>query len=163
MTALFVREATPSGRHRYHPATPQLIALTAAKAIEPRTGQTLSSPRVTRDWLKLRYSAAEAEVFGMLMLDNRHRLIESAELFYGTIDGANVHPREVVKKVLACNAAAVILFHNHPSGVVEPSRADEAITLRLRDALALIDVRVLDHLIVGGNECCSLAERGVLP
>jgi DNA repair protein RadC len=101
-------------------------------------------------------------VFCVLFLTNRHRVIAFEEMFRGTIDGATVHPREVVKQALRLNAAAVILAHNHPSGVSEPSRADEAITRRLRDALALVDIRVLDHLIVGGSEITSLAERGLL-
>ncbi|HEV2700046.1 MAG TPA: JAB domain-containing protein, partial [Steroidobacteraceae bacterium] len=94
--------------------------------------------------------------------DTRHRLIAFEELFRGTIDGASVHPREVVRQTLARNSAAVILAHNHPSGVAEPSQADELITQRLRDALALVDVRVLYHLIVGGDRCMSFAERGLL-
>ncbi len=102
------------------------------------------------------------ELFCCLHLDNRHRLIAFEELFRGTIDGASVHPREVVKQALARNAAAMILAHNHPSGVAEPSRADELITRRLREALALVDIPVLDHLIVAGNSCVSLAERGLL-
>jgi DNA repair protein RadC len=95
-------------------------------------------------------------------LDVRHRLIAFEELFRGTVDGASVHRREVVKQALARNAAAVILAHNHPAGVAEPSEADELITHRLRDALALVDVRVLDHIIVGDGRCMSFAERGLL-
>ena len=103
------------------------------------------------------------EMFGALFLDNRHRVIEFHELFRGTIDGASVYPREVVKQVLACNAAAVIFLHNHPSGEPEPSAADEQITYRLRDALCLIDVRVLDHIVVGsGGRTVSFAERGLI-
>jgi DNA repair protein RadC len=98
----------------------------------------------------------------MLVLDNRHRLIEYVELFRGTVDGASVHPREVVKETLKRNGAAVIFAHNHPSGHAEPSQADELITRRLRDALALIDVRVLDHFIVGDDKTLSFAERGLL-
>ena len=97
-----------------------------------------------------------------LFLDNRHRLISADEMFQGTIDGASVHPREVVKRALSLNAAAVILAHNHPSGVADPSQADELITHRLRDALAIVDIRCLDHLIVGGASVTSLAERGVI-
>lgn len=128
-----------------------------------RRGTSLSSPRVVRDYLMCRLSDRGHEVFAVLFMDNRHRLIECVEMFRGTIDGASVHPREVVKEALAREAAAVILAHNHPSGVAEPSRADEMITLRLRDALALVDIRVLDHMIIAGAECVSLAERGVLP
>ena len=128
-----------------------------------REGPLLASPRAARDYLRAQLRDREHEVFCCLHLDNRHRLIAFEELFRGTIDGASVHPREVVKSALARRAAAVILAHNHPSGIAEPSRADEAITLRLRDALALVDIRVVDHLIVGGPDCTSLAERGLLP
>jgi DNA repair protein RadC len=128
-----------------------------------REGPLLASPRAARDFLRAQLRDREHEVFCCLHLDNRHRLIAFEELFRGTIDGASVHPREVVKSALARRAAAVILAHNHPSGIAEPSRADEAITLRLRDALALVDIRVVDHLIVGGPDCTSLAERGLLP
>jgi DNA repair protein RadC len=123
---------------------------------------TFSSPDETRQFLKLKLGEAEREIFACLFLDNRHRLIEYQELFYGTVDGASVHPREVVKAAMKCNAAAVILAHNHPSGVAEPSRADDAITQRLKDALALVDVRVLDHLIIGSDEPVSMAEMGLL-
>ena len=102
------------------------------------------------------------EVFAVLFLDNRHRVIAFEEMFRGTIDGASVHPREVVRRSLQHNAAALILCHNHPSGVAEPSQADRRITARLSDALGLIDVRVLDHLIIGDQECCSMARRGLL-
>ncbi len=101
-------------------------------------------------------------MFCCLHLDSRHRLIAFEELFRGTVDGATVHPREVVRQSLARNSAAVIFAHNHPSGVAEPSHADELITQRLREALALVDVRVLDHLIVGEDRCMSFAERGLL-
>jgi len=121
----------------------------------------LTSPEDTRRYLRLHLAEREAEVFCVLFLTNRHRVIAFEEMFQGTIDGATVHPREVVKQALRLNAAAVILAHNHPSGVSEPSRADEAITRRLRDALALVDIRVLDHLIVGEN-VTSFAERGLL-
>jgi DNA repair protein RadC len=95
-------------------------------------------------------------------LDNRHRIIADEELFQGTIDGASVHPRIVVQRALEVNAAAVILYHNHPSGVAEPSSADENITLRLKDALALVDIRVLDHFVVSAAESTSFAEKGIL-
>ena len=122
----------------------------------------LTSPTTVRDYLRLQLATRECEIFAVLFLTNRHRVIDFQEMFRGTIDGASVHPREVVKEVLRHNAAAVILCHNHPSGASEPSRADEAITRRLKDALALVDVRVLDHLIVGGSEITSFAERGLL-
>jgi DNA repair protein RadC len=124
--------------------------------------QALESPRATREYLVVRLAPLEHEVFCCIFLDNRHRVIAFEELFRGTVDGTSVHPREVIKRTLAHNAAAVILAHNHPSGVAEPSQADELITLRLKDGLAQIDVRLLDHLIVGGATIVSLAERGVL-
>jgi DNA repair protein RadC len=122
----------------------------------------LTSPQATRDYLKTRLYHYPHEVFACLFLDNRHRVIEYEELFRGTIDGASVHPREVVRRALQHNAAAVILAHNHPSGVSEPSQADTRITQRLREALALVDIRVLDHLIIGDGEPRSFAEMGLL-
>lgn len=121
----------------------------------------LTSPEDTKNYLKLQLAEIEHEVFGVLLLNTRHGVIGYEEMFRGTIDGASVYPREVVKAALAVNAAAVILCHNHPSGVSEPSLADQAITRRLKDALALIDLRVLDHLIVGAD-VTSFAERGLL-
>ena len=125
-------------------------------------GDALSSPARVRRFLTLQLGGIEHEVFAALFLDNRHRVIVFDELFRGTIDGAAVYPREVVKKCLAANAAAVIFAHNHPSGVAEPSDADVSITRKLTDALALIDVRVLDHLIIGQGTQTSLAERGLM-
>jgi DNA repair protein RadC len=123
---------------------------------------TLDAPAAARTFLQAQLRDRPYEVFCCLHLDNRHRVIAFEEMFRGTIDGAAVHPREVVRQTLARNSAAVILVHNHPSGVAEPSAADELITRRLRDALALVDVRVLDHLIVGDGRCVSLAEQGLL-
>ncbi|MEA3278467.1 MAG: DNA repair protein RadC [Pseudomonadota bacterium] len=122
----------------------------------------LTSPEATRAYLKSRLYGYPHEVFACLFLDNRHRVIQYEELFRGTIDGASVHPREVVRRALQLNAAAVIFAHNHPSGVAEPSQADLRITQRLKDALDLVDVRVLDHFIVGEGQGASLAERGLL-
>ena len=122
----------------------------------------LSSPGLTRRFLSARLRAYPHEVFACLFLDNRHRVIAFEELFTGTIDGASVYPREVVRRTLEHNAAAVIFAHNHPSGVAEPSQADRHITRRLTEALALIDVRVLDHFVVGDEEAVSFAERGLL-
>jgi DNA repair protein RadC len=122
----------------------------------------LSGPAATRDYLIARFRDRPYEVFCCLYLDNRNRLIGLEELFRGTIDGASVHPREVVRQAIANNAAAVILAHNHPSGVAEPSRADESITRRLRDALGLVDIRLLDHLVIGDGTAVSLAERGLI-
>lgn len=127
-----------------------------------RSGSALANPRATREFLRVRLRDLPHEVFCCVFLDNRHRVIAFEELFRGTIDGASVHPREVVKQALARNAAAVILAHNHPSGLAEPSQADELITRRLKEALALVDIRVLDHLVVGDGVCESFAERGLL-
>lgn len=131
-------------------------------AIKHRAGRTLSSPDVTRNFLRLRLADYRNEVFGCLFLDNRHRIIAVRELFQGTIDGASVHPRVIVQQAMEVNAAAMVFFHNHPSGVAEPSRADEMLTRRLKEALALVDVRVLDHFVVSGGESVSFAERGLL-
>lgn len=122
----------------------------------------LTSPQAVKRYLTAQLRHRDAEVFGCLFLDNQNRLITFEILFNGTIDGASVYPREVVRKVLKHNAAAVIFAHNHPSGICEPSRADHAITNRLKEALALIDVRVLDHLIIGEHEPLSFAEQGWL-
>lgn len=127
-----------------------------------RVGSALSDAASTRQYLSLRLADYRHEVFGCLFLDTRHRVIALRELFQGTIDGASVYPRVVVQQALDANAAATIFFHNHPSGVAEPSHADEAITRRLKDALALIDVRVLDHLVVSAGDSVSFAERGLL-
>lgn len=125
-------------------------------------GEVLGNPEDTKRYLVLEMCRLQHEVFSCLFLDSKHRVLGFDRLFTGTIDGATVHPREVVKKALQYNAAAVILAHNHPSGVSEPSRADELITGRLKEALALVDIRVLDHIIIGGCDTVSLAERGVL-
>jgi DNA repair protein RadC len=124
-------------------------------------GDAITSPSATRAFLSARLRDYPFEVFACLFLDNRHRVLAFEELFRGTIDGASVHPREILRRVLHHNAAAVILAHNHPSGVAEPSRADEAITRRLQEALGLVDVRVLDHVIVA-DETLSFAERGLI-
>jgi DNA repair protein RadC len=127
-----------------------------------QAGCVLANPRATREFLQMRLRDLAHEVFCCVYLDNRNRVTGFEELFRGTLDGASVHPREVVKHALARNAAAVILAHNHPSGVAEPSQADEIITQRLKDALGLVDIRVLDHIVVGDGSCESFAERGLL-
>jgi DNA repair protein RadC len=127
-----------------------------------KRGSALDGPTAVMELLRARLRDRPYEVFCCLFLDNRHRVIRLEELFRGTIDGASVHPREVVRQAIACNAAAVILAHNHPSGVAEPSQADELITRRLRNALALLDIRVLDHLVIGDGRAVSFAERGLL-
>ena len=127
-----------------------------------RRSDALTSPSHTSQYLCARLRSRPHEVFACLFLDNRHRVICFEEMFRGTIDGASVHPREVAKRALELNAAALIAAHNHPSGVAEPSRSDHAITRRLHEALALIDVRLLDHFVIGDGEVVSFAERGWL-
>ena len=126
------------------------------------SGETIRSPADTEAFLQARMRDLDHELFCCLFLDNRHRVLSFDELFRGTIDGTSVYPREVVKEALAINAAAVILAHNHPSGVAEPSQADERITKRLKSALDLVDIRLLDHLIIGDGKATSLARRGLL-
>jgi len=120
----------------------------------------LESPQAVRDYLKSRLRHEPHEVFACLFLDTRHRVLAFEVLFHGSIDGASVYPRQVVKRALAHNAAALILTHNHPSGVAEPSQADRQLTARLKEALALVEVRVLDHFVIGDGEPVSLAEYG---
>ena len=127
-----------------------------------RRADALTSPEAARAYLRARLRDLPYEVFGCLYLDTRHRPITFEVLFRGTIDGASVYPRELVRTVLAHNAAAVIAVHNHPSGVAEPSAADQALTRRLKAALALVDVRLIDHIVVGDDELVSLSERGLL-
>jgi DNA repair protein RadC len=155
---------TQSANGALEPATSEQI-LTAARQVlthRVRRGATLTSPHAVREYLTVKLGALDHEVFGLILADNRHRVIEYVELFRGTIDGASVHPRELVKLALAKNAASVILVHNHPSGVAEPSRADELITTRLKDALNLVDIRTVDYLIVAGGSLVSMAEKGLL-
>lgn len=123
---------------------------------------SMSSPDAVRDYLRFNLSTLEHEVFGVLWLDSQNRLIEYQELFRGTVNQTSVYPREVVKAALTCNASACILTHNHPSGFAEPSRADEMLTNNLKTALAMVDCKVLDHMIVGGMSVMSFAERGLL-
>ena len=125
-------------------------------------GEALTSPESTRAYLSDRLRSYSHEVFACLFLDNQHRVIELEELFRGTIDGASVYPREVVKRALYHNAAAVILAHNHPSGICEPSQADKQITDKLKQALQLMDIRVLDHFIIGDGQPYSFAEHGLI-
>ena len=136
----------------------------ATRYLEERVNRSdaLTSPGHTSRFLCARLRSRPHEIFACLFLDNRHRVISFEEMFRGTIDGASVHPREVAKRALELNAAALIAAHNHPSGVAEPSRSDRAITNRLRDALALVEVRLLDHFVIGDGEVVSFAERGWL-
>jgi len=124
--------------------------------------QVFTNPETVRHYVRAHFQGYQREVFLCLFLDTRHRLIATEELFQGTIDGASVYPREVVKRALQLNAGAVIFSHNHPSGIAEPSHDDAQITRRLKEALALVDIRVLDHIVVGDSEEVSLAERGLL-
>ena len=135
----------------------------AARAVagqRMQRGASFVNPVESGRFFTDKLAGLQREVFAAVFLDTRHRLIEYVELFQGTIDGAEVHPREVVRKALICNAAAVIVAHNHPSGTVEPSAADRAVTARLKQALALVDVRLLDHLIVGDQQALSMAAKG---
>ena len=159
-TPLMVRD----GRGRYRPADADQILEAARQVIEQKMqrGETFTSPEAVKDYLRAKLAGYEQEVFAMLFLDTRHRLIDYVEMFHGTIDSAEVHPREVVKEALRLNAAALVISHNHPSGNPEPSAADRVLTKRLREALSMVDVRVLDHIIVGGTKTTSFAERGLI-
>lgn len=141
-------------------ALPELARRYYAESLP--TGETIRSPADTEAFLQARMRHLDHELFCCLYLDNRHRVLRFDELFRGTIDGTSVYPREVVKEALSVNAAAVILAHNHPSGVAEPSQADERITQRLKSALDLVDIRLLDHLIIGDGAATSLARRGLI-
>jgi DNA repair protein RadC len=143
--------------------SPQVIVHLAFQILDKQVhGEVLSSPQQTRDYLRLRLGTRECEYFSVIFLDNRHRVLTIEDMFRGTIDGASIYPREVVKAALLHNAAAVMFAHNHPSGVAEPSQADRAITDRLVNALSLVDVRVLDHFVISVRETVSFAERGLL-
>jgi DNA repair protein RadC len=148
----------------YRPAQADEVLQAAQKLLWQRLrgSEVLRSPQAVRDFLRVRLGGLEHEVFAVLMLDAQNALIEYVELFRGTVSQTAVYPREVVKESLARNAAALILVHNHPSGVAEPSRADEFLTQTLKSALSLVDVRVLDHLIVAGTNVQSFAELGLI-
>ena len=157
---LYIRDAR--GEFKLADGEAVVAAAKAHLSRRVRRGTSLTSPKLVGDFLATKLGNLDCEYFCLIALDSRHRFIDYVELFRGTIDGASVHPREVVKTVLDLRAAAVILAHNHPSGVAEPSRADEQITKRLIDVLKLIDVRVIDHVIVGAAETFSFAERNLL-
>ena len=131
-------------------------------AEELRRGSALTSPGAVRDYLRLILADREHEVFVCIWLDAQHRVIKTDEAFRGTLTHTSVHPREIVKSALAANAAAVLFAHNHPSGVAQPSQSDELLTRNLKEALALVEVKVLDHFIVAGRQALSFAERGLL-
>ena len=159
MSPLYVRDGDA-----FYAAPERQILLQAQELIDQqfhRQCLALSNPQLVRVLLKIHLGRYDHEVFAALFLDARHRLIEYVELFRGTIDSAQVHPREVVKEALARNAAAVILAHNHPSGVAQPSKADQRITTQLKEALGLVGVRVLDHIIVA-ESIASFVELGLL-
>ncbi|UAN17699.1 RadC family protein [Enterobacter asburiae] len=153
---LFARELAPTDQQ----AVREALTLLEGQLREP--GTSFTSSHAVRDWLRLQLAALEREAFTVLWLDNQHRLIAHDTLFLGTINSITVHPREVVKSGLKNNAAAAVLAHNHPSGEAEPSQADRLMTERLKQALDLVDIRLLDHLVVGGMDIVSFAERGWL-
>lgn len=158
MSALMVKR----GR-RYVPADAcDVIAAAIELQVREMDGAVCTAPEVTRQYLRRALGPGDVERFACVWLDNRHRVITCDVMFTGTIDRAGVHPREVVRRAIERNAAAVVLAHNHPSGVLEPSQADELITRRLKEALALIDVRVLDHFLVTREEAFSFSEHGLI-
>lgn len=159
-SSLLVRDV--AGDYRPANADEVLAAARRVLAGQMRNCEVLGSPEVVRDFLRVKLGLLEHEVFAVLMLDVQNRLIEYVELFRGTVSQTSVYPREVVKEALVRNAAALILVHNHPSGATEPSRADELLTQALKTALALVDIKLLDHLIVAGGDILSFAERGLL-
>lgn len=159
-SSLLVRDVTGD----YRPANADEVLQAALRVLagQMRGCEALTSPQVVRDFLRLKLGTLEHEVFAVIHLDAQNRVIDYVEMFRGTVSQTSVYPREVVKESLARNSATLILVHNHPSGVAEPSRADEMLTQTLKSALALVDVRVLDHLIVAGSAILSFAERGLL-
>lgn len=159
-SALFVQDVT--GTYREAQTDEVLQAAQSLLLSRVRNTEVFTSPQAVRDFLRVRLSALEHEIFAVLHLDAQNRVLEYVEMFRGTVSQTSVYPREVVKESLARNSAAVILVHNHPSGAALPSRADEALTQTLKAALALVDVRVLDHLIVAGADVVSFAELGLL-
>ncbi|MDP2760671.1 MAG: DNA repair protein RadC [Sideroxyarcus sp.] len=150
------------GRAKYVQLQAVLEMARRALREEMQVGDALNSPRAVRDYLQLLLSGRQQEVFVALFLDAQHRVIAAEELFQGTLTQTSVYPREVVKRALHHNAAALIFAHNHPSGVAEPSQSDQLLTDALKQALQLVDVRVLDHFIVAGMNGCSFAEKGML-
>ena len=152
------------GNYSCQAATEQELLDAAENILRSRLERlgSIGNPTDSANFLRMRLGALLHEEFHILWLDNRHRILDCQKLFTGTIDGASVHPREVVRAALNCNACAAILAHNHPSGVAEPSAADRAITSELRDALQLVGVRILDHIVVSAGECVSMAARGLM-
>jgi len=159
-SSLLVRDV--AGDYRPAKADEVLQAALRVLAGQMYGSEALTSPQVVRDFLRIKLGTLEHEVFAIIYLDAQNRVIDYVEMFRGTVSQTSVYPREVVKESLARNSAALILVHNHPSGVAEPSRADEMLTQTLKSALALVDVQVLDHLVVAGASILSFAERGLL-
>jgi len=159
-SSLLVRDVT--GDYRPANADEVLQAAQQVLAGQMRGCEALTSPQVVRDFLRVKLGTLEHEVFSVIHLDAQNRVIDYVEMFRGTVSQTSVYPREVVKEALARNSAALLLVHNHPSGMAEASRADELLTQTLKSALALVDMRVLDHLVVAGNAILSFAERGLL-
>jgi len=158
--ALLVRD----GSGQYRPASADEVLCQARRVLASRVrrGATMSSPQAVKDYLRVRIGALDHEVFSVIFLDAQHRIVALREMFRGTLTQMSVYPREVVKEALAFNAAAVLLAHNHPSGVAEPSRSDEFLTQSLKAALALVDVRVLDHFLVAGADVVAFSELGLI-
>jgi len=159
-SSLLVRDV--AGAYRPADADEVLLAAQRVLAGRVRGSDVLSSPAVVKDFLRVRLGALQHEVFAAVHVDAQHRVIDYVEMFRGTLAQTSVYPREVVKDALQKGSSAVLLVHNHPSGVAEPSRADELLTQNLKQALGLVDVRVLDHLIVAGASVLSFAERGLI-
>ena len=159
-SSLLVRDVM--GDYRPANADEVLEAARCVLAGQMRGCEALTSPQVVRDFLRVKLGTLEHEVFAVIHLNAQNRVIDYVEMFRGTVSQTSVYPREVVKEALARNSAALLLVHNHPSGAAEPSRADEMLTQTLKSVLALVDVRVLDHLIVAGSAILSFAERGLL-
>lgn len=160
LAPLFMPQTDVSRRHMQLAAAAELVRRWLRE--ELRRSEVFGSPAEVRDYLRLAFAKEEREIFVGLFLDAQHRLIEAETLFFGTLTQTSVYPREVVKRALFFNAAAVLFAHNHPSGIAEPSKADEYLTKSLVSALGLVDVRVLDHFVVGGAQVTSFAERGLL-
>ncbi|NRF71407.1 DNA repair protein RadC [Aquincola sp. S2] len=159
-TALFVKDLLGD----YQVAAEDEVIAEAKRVLERRVRKCapMSSPQMVQDYLAVQLSRLEYEVFVVMFLDAQHRLIEMREMFRGTLSQTSVYPREVVRAALQLNAGAIVVAHNHPSGEPEPSRADEFLTSTLKTAMQLVDVRLLDHMIVGGARVMSFAERGLL-
>jgi DNA repair protein RadC len=159
-SALLVRDV--AGQYRPAEANEVLLAAQQLLAAQVRGSDLMDSPAVVKDFLRSRLGHLPHEVFAVVHLDSQHRVIDYVEMFRGTVSQTSVYPREVVKRALHHNAASVIFAHNHPSGIADQSRADELLTDSLKQALALVDIRVLDHFIVAGNTTLSFAEKGLL-